>query len=461
MTKKTQRSGYGGYNNLIEKWMMGRFEQYPDHTPSRVASDFRRITKSTVSKIFLIDLAKKIKNRRRMQIARGRKKTKIDYLMNNESPSQKKPVKARSEITIDSSLLDVLDHKAEPHQVDEDVRGMVAGDAYLNRYWQTYIAPHREGLLKAGIYDLVYNLFRLLVLNKSYPSIMDKNKYDRESCDFADIASVFKNVTLIEHTFYVAHYVSELTKAKPLLYSGIPTLMLLLETLCHDIGKLFIHIPRFKKIDHAKLSAMIGREIIRNRQPGWADTIYENINMHHETPIESNNASIICKADYEARRLEHSSFSNLISYDAMQAWFKTDEFLQKLSETINVLHEGQIQSVSYKSLVYFTPDCLHRSGLSLATSKRAIDLRFYRTPDRKNVLLDMVKIIRKDGLITGIGEGYFGRHFEISYSHKHMKNKTIYLLPLPIELFGEPYKIESRKTGYLRIIEQIIPSSFK
>jgi hypothetical protein len=454
---KTSRSGYGGYRNELEKWMEARFEGKPALTPSRVAFECRKIFKIPVAKMyFLKSLAQKVKNRVRMREKRGGLVFKKSDKTQPDIKVVRQPPKPIERVT----------HYADPDgfklsQIgigSSHVDKMIAVSASLYpevvEYWNRHIAAFRDELIKWGLYDVVYALFNALELYGRCPSLLDNHKYDREASDYMPFKDTFQQVDLISHTFRVLDLGLKLLKQDPILYSITTAVIMIIMTLACDISKIYGACNRFARIDHARSSASILRVLMEPKKIGWG-FMHDDILLHHESP-QSNLGAILKQADGMAREQEMAAIMGTRSYPKMEAWFDIARYKEIIRQGANEYHDGKLGAFTFGSTLFVTSNFLFDATKKLADERRVFSIALFRSSDRRSVLIDIAKFLKQKSLIVGnLPDGFFGRYYEIMFSRKSRLNEVVYLLPLKIDYFGEPYELEKKKKGYLPFIERV------
>ena len=68
----------------------------------------------------------------------------------------------------------------------------------------------------------------------------------------------------------------------------------------------------------------------------------------------------------------------------------------------------------------------------------------------------IVQSLREAGILSEyIGESFIGRTYKVQAD---IFESRMFLIPLKIEFFGSPGRIERRKEGYLQLIRKVTPA---
>jgi len=74
----------------------------------------------------------------------------------------------------------------------------------------------------------------------------------------------------------------------------------------------------------------------------------------------------------------------------------------------------------------------------------------------ERALMRIVQSLREAGILSEyIGESFIGRTYKVQAD---IFESRMLLIPLKIEFFGSPARIESRKEGYLQLIRKVTPA---
>ncbi|MCX5815393.1 MAG: hypothetical protein NTX75_04010 [Proteobacteria bacterium] len=453
---KTVKSGYGGYKNEIEKWIIARFANNPALTPSRVVSECRKIfdirSKNTR---FLLNLARKVKNRIRMRVKRG---SLIIEKANMAQPEikavrQTLALAERAACYANPNKFKLSQIRDDPSYVDKMI-GTSSLNPEAGKYWNRHIAVFRKEMIMMGLYNVAYALFDALALYGKCPSVLNNRKYDREASDYMLVKDALQQVNLIAHTFRVLDIGLKLLKSEPILWSTSTAVIMIIMVLASDISKIYGARGRFARIDHPGSSSSILRVLIETKGMNW-DSMYDDVSMHHESP-GSSLGKILKQADGMAREQEMATIAGTRSYPEMKAWFDVYGYMNIISCDTNEYREGKLGAFTSGSILYATPDFLISAARKIAEKRKVFDINLFRSSDRRTVLVKIAHMLKERGLIVGdIPDGYFGRNYEITFFRKDFPNRSAYLMPLKIESFGLPSEFEKKKKGYLRLIERV------
>jgi len=445
--KKNHKSGYGGHINKIDKWMESRFEKNPELTPSFVEFEFRKYYKISSKSPYLLTLAKKVKNRVRMRIKRG----KINPKQNppHKNHFQKNSIIITKKQFTDPQNFKIIEFLVESSQVDEMIRKQPF-DKYGMELWNNHIADIKDILIKLDLYGVVYALFRTLMEFGDCPSILDNPKYDRESSDLLQFKDIFMRINLRSHIFRVIDIWLLNEKDYDIKPQIIPI------ALAYDISKIYRGEDKFSKIDHSKLSLNIFKLLVE-RTKNKFEFLYDVILSHHEIP-ESSFGEMLKKYDGLARQEEMSLQTGRLTYRSLKEWFDLNRYINAIKEVINEYIDGNIGAFTHGSNLYVTPDFLMWAARKLAEELNVFYIHLYRESDKRMVLLEIVKILKENNFISyNIPDGSYGKYYKIILVKKDRPIYKRYLLPLKIEIFDMPSEFEKKKKGFLKIIELIKP----
>ena len=443
--KLTVKAGYGGYKNRIEKWMLSRLTNKYNLTPSAVASEFRELNKIPTKMMpLLISIAQKAKNRLRMRQKRGNKIESIADIKDMQTNNEKQ-LPGRVSVTYEGFGL----HSHKEFRLNEKLAELCGNFENAQIYWSSYLASTIDHAAKIGINDTIFMLFECLIKYGDCPSIGNNIKYDREANDFQKYHKLLSMISLIEHVFTVMSHAINTTKT----LTFTETVYIILEVLCHDIGKIYLNDPRFKNMDHARISFLIAQEILRDKRV-W-EGVYNLILLHHEVPTDAP-SELLRYADGMARTYEISYTEKYMPRPDIVKWFDMDALFKTMAQKLNKLDEGRPQAFTNGSIAYFSPNCLLKSARELAETTRSFDSALYRSSDKSALILEIIERIKKEGIVVGnLKEKQYGRRYNISFKRKDFTDMTLFLLPLKIERFGTPSELERKKRGYLRLIERV------
>jgi len=456
MDQKTAKSGYGGYKNEIEKWIITRFANNPALTPSRVASECRKIfgirSKNTR---FLLNLARKVKNRIRMRVKRGTLINEKTKMAQPEIKSVRQPLSLseRAACYANPDKFKLSQIRNDPSYVDKMIASL---NSEAGKYWNRHIAVFSKEMMTMGLYNVAYALFDALMSYGKCPSVLDNHKYDREASDYMLIKDTLQKIDLASHTFRVLDIGLQLLKSEPILWSTSTAVILIIMVLASDISKIYGARGRYSRIDHPASSSSILRVLIETKGMNW-DFMYDDVSLHHEFP-GSGLGKLLKKADGMAREKEMATLTGTSSYPEMKAWFDLYGYMNIVTCETNEYREGKLGAFTSGSILYATPDFLISSARKIAEKRKVFDINLFRSSDRRAVLIKIAHMFKERNLIVGdLPDKYFGRNYEITFFRKDFPNRSAYLMPLKIESFGLPSELEKKKKGYLRLIERVSP----
>jgi hypothetical protein len=322
---------------------------------------------------------------------------------------------------------------------------------------QEFYEPYRLYFENQGAKDGFIALLHFLDNVKNEPSVRGVKEGGGGDQFFA-FGELLSKVSLGEHSVDVARAMLDLLEESYRDYKNlIPKA--LIASFGHDIGKASVVIESgaYGKGDHPILSAQKVAEIFAGREPKWLNEVLNAIRMHHFPKITDQFASLLKKADLQARAMEAAARSKEFKIRQWDEWFDSKEFLEILLPEINVLQPGnKWKALSFGSVVYFQPDFLYESLRAFAKGKGVIEPMLLRVLEKQDALKKLVESLRNGGLISDeVREPYWGRHFFIRTPNNQ---KRLFLVPIRIDAFELlPHMIEKRKEGYLREIDGVIP----
>ena len=329
-----------------------------------------------------------------------------------------------------------------------------------------YVLPYRY-LYGKELYEGVHFLLDLIVKEGHCSSIVSDEKVDSLYGELPRWAiKILSGVSLRQHSLCVAKIMIHLWKADNLDYeASIP--ISTMTALAHDIGKmpLYQKDPYYGGGDHALISSGILKNMLKDRDIHLLDRAIVATKEHHNIIHSGTHKFTIFlrQANTIAREIEIARNSDMKRMSWNQ-WFDPQAFLLLLRREINKIQDNNgYKAFTYGSTVYCQPTYLLEVAGELALQKGVIDLKLlkkaHQSDDQKEeALLLIVESLRKINAVVNIGEGYYGRSFQVEIFAetwtKRLWEKKMFLSPLKIESFGLlPSHLEKVKRRYPRKIK--------
>jgi len=227
----------------------------------------------------------------------------------------------------------------------------------------------------------------------------------------------------------------------------------------HDLGKIpsLRANPLYSDPDHPLISAQKLEVISSSKKapPWFPDAL--NLIRHHHTSLSNESSIPIRWADVRAREMEIEAYGNGLKVMEWKEWFDVKRFLEILKPTINIIQgTNGFNAFSLGFLVYCQPDFLYESAAKLASEKKVIDLRLHILTEKERALMRIVQSLKEAKILSyDIGEKFIGRTYKVQADTFQRK---MFLIPLKIDVFGLPCRIERRKEGYLQLIRKVTPA---
>lgn len=329
-----------------------------------------------------------------------------------------------------------------------------------NVLYRDIIEPHKNHFESQGCMPGISKLFELLDKHGDCSSVVTDASYkDVETTDLYSVADTLMKISVKNHSYRVAKVAMKLLKEQYRDYE-IFVPKTLTAALGHDIGK----IPALRtsglyaKADHPLVSAAKVAELFLDcKDIFWLNQVLDAIKNHHRS-TEDQFTSLLKQADHMARELELAENNKEFAIQAWEDWFKIESVLAMVVPHINVIQTGNMwHAFSFGSTVYCQPDFLYELTKKLGAECKVIDMTITLISEKEVALRKVTSALRQKSLLSfEIGEGYYGKNFDITME-KH--KRKFYLIPVKIEAFGvPPHDIERVKEGYLQIVKDVTVS---
>jgi hypothetical protein len=327
---------------------------------------------------------------------------------------------------------------------------------------EEFFSPYRWAFdLYQGATGGFSTVLELLARHGGCPSVVTTMlNRDSETPDVCNFREILEKVTLLEHSTNVARVMLDRMKKTSCgsdYESLVPKAFVI--SFGHDLGKIpFLRAsPVYPDPDHPLVSAQKLEEIFGLRTaPPWFRDGLNLIRRHHGS--SSKDSSIPLRwADLRAREIEIETYGDGLKVSEWKEWFDVKRFLDILRPKVNILQgTNRFNAFSLGSLVYCQPNFLYESARKLATEKKVIDMRLHVIAEREQALMSIVQSLREAKILSeSIAESFIGRIYKVETD---IFSRRMFLIPLRIEVFGLPSKIESRKEGYLQLIRRVTPA---
>ncbi|KPK35927.1 MAG: hypothetical protein AMK70_04245 [Nitrospira bacterium SG8_35_1] len=325
----------------------------------------------------------------------------------------------------------------------------------LKSFWDKCIKPYQHVFDSQNVSDVLKELIEILEKHGHCPSV-SVGKKDSEAIDLLSVNDNLVQVSLKEHTYAVAQNLVEIIKNSYLEYEDhIPKAVI--TALAHDIGK----IPEYRlsgaynTYEHHLISGNKLSELFAGRDLFWIRQAVHAVENHHAHT--SDDFTLLLKqADRQARQFELIKFTKGYSIIPFEEWFKADALYKSIEPHINYIQSyRKWVAFTLKGVVYCKPDFLYDKAKELCREAKALDLTFIYESEKQNALRKVVSTLRKAEKIPDfLKSNQFTRKFELK---THVGKQRYMLTPLKCSESFNLLELESRKMGYLEIIDRVIP----
>jgi hypothetical protein len=324
------------------------------------------------------------------------------------------------------------------------------------------LVPYQAILEAQRVWVPILEMVKVLEQYGHCPSVVvTAPEKDEEHSDLYSIRDTLAKVTLKEHTHRVTLLAMKSLKETYRDYEPLVPKMLV-AALGHDLGK----IPVFRASgiytmgDHPAVSAMKVQELFAGSDIPWLRESLDAIRGHHRASKDQFDA-LLRQADGRARELEVAAFSKELKVQPWESWFSVPRLLELMEPKINQLQRGgRWSAISIKDTVYAHPDLLLDAARRLSAERKVVDLSLIRLSDREKALRRIVDEVRRaDVLAVPIGEGFYGRSYQIIMNNPRRRNTLPprnYFVPIKLEVFNVlASDLEARKSGILQIVVEL------
>jgi hypothetical protein len=322
-------------------------------------------------------------------------------------------------------------------------------------FWKKCIRPYQHVFESQHVADVLKELIEILEKHGHCPSV-SLGKKDSEAIDLLSVKDNLVQVSLKEHTYAAAHNLVEIIKNNYMEYEDhIPKAVI--TALAHDIGK----IPEYRlsgaynTYEHHLVSANKLTELFAGKDIFWIRQAVHAVENHHA--YSSDDFTVRLKeADRQARQLELIKFSKGYSIIAFEDWFKADDLYKRIESHINYIQSyKRWVAFTFKGIIYCKPDFIYDKAKELCREAKALDATFIYDSEKQNALRKIVAALRKVDVIPDfLKPNQYTRKFELK---THVGKQKYVLTPLKCSDSLNLQELESRKMGYLEIVDRVIP----
>lgn len=326
----------------------------------------------------------------------------------------------------------------------------------LKSFWNECIQPYMEVYKAQNVADVIKELTNLLEKHGHCPSVVMDNK-DRASIDLLSVRDNLAQVSLKEHTYSVARILLRLIKETYVdCENHIPKGVIC--ALAHDMGK----IPElrltnlYNTYEHPLISANKLNELFAGKDIFWAKQAVKAVTEHH-IKTSDQFISLLKQADRQARQIELLKFAKEFTVESFNNWFDPMLLLKEIEGIINhIQSKNKWEAFSFKGMAYCKPDFLYEAAKKICREKKILDLTFVYESEKESAMRRIASACREADLVSDILKAdQYARRFEIVFQ---MNKKKFMLTPIKLSRLENLQEIENRKTGFLEIIEKVIPA---
>ena len=334
------------------------------------------------------------------------------------------------------------------------------------------IAPYRDVIKRMGSINVVDELIETLSNYLDVPSLYTGpgKKYETETENasfFPQFYEALKKVSLFDHTCNVLRNAIEIVQQT--YGSGYENLMPMTVTsaLAHDIGKIpdIHHNNPLRQHGHGSTSADYLKTLFDGEGFSWLETALTAVYRHHVGSNANIFVGVLMEADARARTMEIVAQEPSFKHKPLKEWLDPFELAKMMLPDINILKKRRWQAITYRGNVYCMYGHVLKSLMKLSLEKHIIDYRLVRrtTEEYIEVLGEVVDILRDSGhLGWNITGGHYYQRFRVSVNSGNISDKEFNLIPIKIDVFDVvPSDIESRKAGYIKLINGVYPVGSK
>lgn len=323
--------------------------------------------------------------------------------------------------------------------------------------WSECIAPYKKLIKIQGLEEIIMTLLKLLEKHGNCPSIVVDNR-DDESLDLLMVRDKLLSITLQEHSYTVCRkLVSIIKKDMPNADYMIPTAVII--ALGHDIGK----IPEYRlsriynSCDHAYVSSDKLAELLLGRTEFFVKKCIDAVRLHHSA-TKDYLTCLLQQAERQSRQMELVSFDPTYQTMPFEKWFNVKKYINDyIAPLVNIDRKGKWNAFSFNGTIYAKPDWLYEMAGQMCRKENILDMYFVYITEKDAAIRMIVNAMRKENLTPLLGEKYYARKFDIRTSQGGKKPLVLYMTAFNIPLSINTVDIESKKTGFTKIIDRVKP----
>jgi len=353
----------------------------------------------------------------------------------------------------------------------------------LKAFYLKYVVKYDKLLKKAGVYEAVIQIIKILNENRGTTSISDAddNKhYPKNSNNY----TILKNVSLIDHSIAVAkNIIQGKSKEGPETINGIGKWIIL--GLGHDLGKIGKYRQRYssatQNLGHQATSEVIVRGILPDAWRLKKD-ILTAIKDHHV--FSSDRLTITLKqADYEARHAELTESDGSKPDEYLEemavpktntgprqvattsrhanlnlAWTTKEDLLHEIASEVNIVIKDKYYAFTLNNVVYCQKIYIVKRLSGLAINSPTVHLILPAIQDPKNTdnVALAIRGFLDEHIHETIGKKYIGQWFQVTTVNNENLNPGYYT-PILESAFSD----EDQRRFKERLKKHNIISTFK
>jgi hypothetical protein len=329
------------------------------------------------------------------------------------------------------------------------------------RFLAGVVTPSLASFRSFDLLKVTRRLVETLDTFGSCPSVVQTLKRHDADDEYKTLTRPLSLVSLAEHSYRVARKMVELFHEKNRTRDWDTIVPHFVVTgLAHDLGKIpafrIRHVDKYTVADHPLISASLIDEVFDHCGRTMIPEIRDAILNHHRAGQDALISDLLKKADALAREEEVRIHAERACLN-WEEWFIPNEFLALIEPEINVLRGRTCRILSFKSMVYASPDLLYSKAQAYANTKEVVDPEFANPRNKPLALKRIVGRLRREGIVGDeLPPEYYGMPYRITTGRLSFPQ---FLTPLKVEAFtAYPSVLEQRKVCWLKIITAVSPS---
>ena len=330
---------------------------------------------------------------------------------------------------------------------------------------QEAVRPYRGLIESIGSIKVVRTLIDKLEHSLDVPSLMlsDKGKPELERKTvkkFPEWFDVMRDTSLFDHTCQVLLEAVRLAE-KTLGETFLP--MVITAALAHDAGKIPNIFGGSDSIQgHENRSAAYLQRLFQGETSTKMLKPVETAILHHHAGPKDNDpvAMILMQADAAARENAMAARNPYMVRRSIEQWLTPGDLAREILPAVNILDAHRHwQAMSFRGGVYCMYGHVLNCVRSLAREKGILDYRFVRQTRAENIeiLKEVIGVFRRDDhLVWQMSSEQYSRKYHLTVNNPRVPGQNLDLIAIRADIFGvSPLDLESRKTGYLKLITDI------